>query len=68
MNFESEEAMAAWQRSPERGAILGEVVPLLDGGNFGESVSVGASALHGAAVMEVIFSKVRTGMDDRYRE
>ena len=68
MNFESEEAMAAWQRSPERGAGLGEVVPLLDGGNFGESVSVGAGALPGADVTEVIFSKLRPGMDDRYRE
>jgi antibiotic biosynthesis monooxygenase (ABM) superfamily enzyme len=68
MNFESEEAMAAWQRSPERGTGLGEVVPLLDGGNFGESVSVGAGALPGADVTEVIFSKLRPGMDDRYRE
>src|SRR5258707_14295981 len=40
MNFESEEAMAAWQRSPGPRAILGQGVPLPGGGNLWESVSV----------------------------
>ena len=68
-NFESEETLAAWKQSPERGTILGEVVPLLDGGNFGETVSTdGTGAIPKGDVTEVIFSKVKLGMTDRYRE
>ncbi len=68
-NFESEETLAAWKRSPERGTILGEVVPLMDGGDFGETVSTdGTGSVPGADVTEVIFSKVKPGMADRYRE
>jgi uncharacterized protein len=68
-NFESEETLAAWKQSPERGIILGEVVPLLDGGNFGETVSTdGTGAIPKGDVTEVIFSKVKPGMTDRYRE
>lgn len=69
VTFESGEALSAWQRSPERGAILGEVVPLLAGGDFGETVSSdGTGAVPGADVTEVIFSKVKRGMGDRFRE
>jgi antibiotic biosynthesis monooxygenase (ABM) superfamily enzyme len=68
MNFESDETLAAWQRSPERAAIIAEVTPLLDGGNFGETVSAGAGTAPKAEVTEVIFSKVKAGMADRYRE
>lgn len=67
VTFESGDALSAWQRSPERGAILGEVVPLLAGGDFGETVS-GDASVPGADVTEVIFSKVKPGMGDRYRE
>ncbi len=69
VNFDGEESLAAWQHSPERGALLGEVAPLLDGGTFGESVSTdGTGVTPGTDVTEVIFSKVRAGMADRYRE
>lgn len=69
VTFESGDALSAWQRSPERGAILGEVVPLLAGGDFGETVSSdGTGAVPGADVTEVIFSKVKRGMGDRFRE
>jgi antibiotic biosynthesis monooxygenase (ABM) superfamily enzyme len=69
VTFESGEALSAWQRSPERGAILGEVVPLLASGDFGETVSSdGSGAIPGADVTEVIFSKVKRGMGDRFRE
>ena len=69
VNFDSETSLTAWKQSPERGKILGEVVPLVDGGNFGETVSTdGTGAIPGTEVTEVIFSKVRPGMADRYRE
>lgn len=69
VNFDSEASLTAWKQSAERGKILGEVVPLVDGGNFGETVSTdGTGAVPGTEVTEVIFSKVRPGMADRYRE
>lgn len=68
LNFESEAAATAWQRSPERGVLLGEVAPLLDGGNFGETISTDSGERPGSDVTEVIFSRVKPGMEDRYRE
>jgi len=67
MNFDSDAAIAAWQGSPERAAVLAEVTPLLDGGNFAETASSTAQA-PSLEVTEVIFSKVKPGMADRYRE
>jgi uncharacterized protein len=68
LNFESENSLEAWLKSPERGQILGEVVPLLEGGDFGETIKTDASGeAPGANVTEVIFSKIRPGMADRYR-
>lgn len=69
VTFVSGDALSAWQRSPERGAILGEVIPLLAGGDFGETVTTdGTGSVPGADVTEVIFSKVKRGMGDRYRD
>ncbi len=69
VNFDSEASLTAWKQSTERGKILGEVVPLIDGGNLGETVSTdGSGAIPGTEVTEVIFSNVRPGMADRYRE
>ncbi len=69
VNFASAESLEAWRHSSERGEILGEVLPLLDGGNFGETVNSGGDGVvPGSEVTEVIFSKVREGMANRYRE
>lgn len=68
LNFESEDSLDAWQKSVERGQILGKVVPLLEGGDFGETIKTDASGeAPGANVTEVIFSKIRPGMADQYR-
>lgn len=69
LNFESEAQLKTWQESAERGQVLGELVPLVEGGNFGETVKVGSSAeAPGAEVTEVIFSKVKPGKATQYRE
>jgi len=69
VTFESDEALAAWRCSPERGEILGEAIPLLEGGDLGETVSTdGGGAAPGANVTEVVFSKVKPGMGDHFRE
>ncbi len=65
LNFDSNEAVENWQRSPERGRLIGEVAPLLAGGNFAETVSQGEPTTD---VTEVIFSKVKSGKADLYRE
>ena len=68
LNFDSEDSLDAWQKSTERGQILGQVAPLLEGGDFGETIKTDASGeAPGGNVTEVIFSKIRPGMADRYR-
>lgn len=68
LNFETEAELKNWQESAERGKILGELVPLLEGGNFGESVKIGESGESpNAEVTEVIFSKVKPGKAEQYR-
>lgn len=69
LNFETEQELKNWQESSERGKILGELVPLLEGGNFGETVKIGESGESpNAEVTEVIFSKVKSGKAEQYRE
>lgn len=67
LNFDSEASVAAWQKAPERRALLEELAPLLEGDDFTETVSSNAAA-SSSEVTEVIFSKVRPGMEDLYRE
>jgi hypothetical protein len=69
LNFRSENELAAWQRSSERAELLGEVVPLLEGGTLGETARLDrAGEPPGPNVTEVIFSKIKPGMDATYRE
>lgn len=66
LNFETEETLDAWRRSPERAMILEEVAPLLDGGTLGEQVHAPGTSHTPSTVTEVIFSKIRAGMTERY--
>lgn len=67
--FENEEALSGWRHSTRRGTTWGEAMPLLAEGSFGESVSTDGSGMPpGTDVTEVIFSKVKAGMEGRYRE
>lgn len=69
VTFESLETLESWQRSPARAEALADVLPLLSGGAFAETVAAdGTGVAPGADVTEVVFSKVRAGMEDRYRE
>lgn len=69
LNFDSEENLQTWKQSEVRATLLHEVIPLLDGGNFGETLRLGAEgSMPHAEVTEVIFSKVKPGMADHYRE
>jgi len=70
LNFRTPEDVAAWQKSPERAGMIAEGVPLFEGGNFGEVVQAGESAgvRSDTNVTEVIFSKIKPGLEDKYRE
>jgi antibiotic biosynthesis monooxygenase (ABM) superfamily enzyme len=70
LNFDSSEHLTAWQQSRERAAIVAELTPLLTGGNLGE-VMQGESpdaAQPGTAVTQVIFSRIKPGMEESYRK
>lgn len=69
LNFKSEDELAAWQRSSERAKLVGEITPLLEGGTLGEAARLDRPGEPpGPNVTEVIFSKIKPGMDSTYRE
>ena len=69
LNFRSNEDLVVWQQSKERSDIIAEGGPLFEGGAFGEVVQVGESGDRpDSTVTEVIFSKIRPGQEDAYRE
>ena len=69
LNFRSNEDLVVWQKSKERAEIIAEGVPLFEGGNFGEVVQIGESGERpDGNVTEVIFSKIKPGKEDTYRE
>jgi antibiotic biosynthesis monooxygenase (ABM) superfamily enzyme len=69
LNFRSQDELTAWQRSTQRAKILGEAVPLFEGGTLGEvAQSDRPGEQPGPNVTEVILSKIKPGMDDTYRE
>ena len=68
LNFRSQDELTAWQRSSQRVEIVGEALPLFEGGNLGEVAQPDRSGeLPGSNVTEVILSKIKSGMDDMYR-
>ncbi len=69
LNFESKDDLAAWQKSPERAAVVAEGMPLFEGGSLGEIVQIGdGGGQPESNVTEIIFSKVKAGREDAYRE
>jgi antibiotic biosynthesis monooxygenase (ABM) superfamily enzyme len=70
LNFDSREHLTAWQQSSERATILAELTPLTIGGTLGEVMPSESTeaAQPGTTATQVIFSRVRPGMEGRYRE
>ncbi len=69
LNFGAQAELDAWERSPERADLIAEGLPLFEGGNFGEVARpVDELVKKDGNVTEVIFSKVKPGMEDAYRE
>lgn len=68
LSFRSKDAAEAWRTSPERLSLLSEGRALLEGGTFGEVIKTDDSADGESSVTEVIFSKIKAGQEDVYRE
>jgi antibiotic biosynthesis monooxygenase (ABM) superfamily enzyme len=69
INFRSADDLTAWQQSREHAQVIDEGIPLFEGGNFGEVAQTGEAGVQPSGdVTEVIFSKIKPGMEDAYRE
>lgn len=68
LNFDSQEHLAAWQKSGERAAVLAELVPLMIGGDLGEVMQAEDDGRPETAATQVIFSQVKPGLEGGYRE
>jgi antibiotic biosynthesis monooxygenase (ABM) superfamily enzyme len=69
LNFRSQDDLTAWQRSMQRAEIVREAIPLFEDGTFGEVAQPDRPGEQpGSNVTEVVLSKIRSGMDDTYRE
>jgi len=69
LNFRSNEDLVVWQKSKERTEIIAEGVPRFEGGNCAEVVQNGESGERpDTNVTEEIFSKLKAGKEDTYRE
>ena len=69
LNFRSNEDLVVWQKSKERAEIIAEGVPLFEGGNVREVEQIRESGDRpDSDVTEVIFSKIKPGKEDTYRE
>lgn len=67
LNFRTAADAEAWRNSKERLQLLGEGQKFLEGGTFGEVVETEGKAPE-RNVTEVIFSKIKAGQEDGYRE
>jgi uncharacterized protein len=69
INFRRADDLTAWQHSKEHEKIVAEGKPLFEGGNFGEIVQGSEAGVQASGdVTEVVFSRIKPGMEDAYRE
>ncbi|HEY2157386.1 MAG TPA: antibiotic biosynthesis monooxygenase [Isosphaeraceae bacterium] len=66
LNFDTRDNLAAWQHSDVRAGLLAELAPLMIGGDLGE-VMQADSAQPGSTATQVIFSRIKPGMEASYR-
>jgi len=69
VNFETKDQLLAWEQSDRRKEIMKEVAPLIEGDDFVDAHLIeGDRSGDRSSATEVIFSKVRPGKGDVYRE
>jgi antibiotic biosynthesis monooxygenase (ABM) superfamily enzyme len=69
LNFDTKDNLAAWQHSDVRAGLLAELAPLMIGGDLGEIMQAESpdSAKPGSTATQVIFSRIKPGMEASYR-
>jgi hypothetical protein len=69
LNFDTRDSLAAWQRSDVRAGLVAELAPLMIGGDLGEVMQTESpdSAQPGSTATQVIFSRIKPGMQPSYR-
>lgn len=69
LSFRTREDASAWRGSKERAEILALGAPLFEAGNLGEVIERNDDGGRSdTSVTEVIFSKIKPGKEDAYRE
>ena len=69
LNFCSQDELSVWRRSSQRVEIVGEAIPLFEGGTLDEVAQPDRPGEQpGLNATEVILSKIKPAMDDDYRE
>lgn len=69
LNFRARKDLEEWRAFPGHAEAAGGARPFLEEGGFAETVpSEGFGENPGANVTEVIFTRIRPGMDEAYRE
>jgi len=69
INFRSTDDLGAWQHSTARAEIIAAGARLCEGGKFGEVAQADEPSVQPTGdVTEVIFSRIKPGMEDAYRE
>jgi uncharacterized protein len=70
LNFDSREHLADWLHSDGRARVMAELAPLMIGGDLGEMMQADSpgAAQPSTTVTQVIFSRIKPGMEGKYRE
>jgi antibiotic biosynthesis monooxygenase (ABM) superfamily enzyme len=70
LNFDTRDNLAAWQHSAVRTGLVADIAPLMIGGDLGEIMQAESpdSAKPGTTATQVIFSRIKPGMEASYRE
>ena len=69
INFRSTDDLGAWQHSTARAEIIAAGARLCEGGKFAEVAQADEPSVQPTGdVTEVIFSRIKPGMEDAYRE
>ncbi|MBC7545381.1 MAG: hypothetical protein H7338_21860 [Candidatus Sericytochromatia bacterium] len=69
LNFQTADQLTIWQHSAARASLIAEALPFFIGGNTGQAMA--GDTAHDTSVTGVtgmIFSRIKPGMEGRYRE
>ena len=70
LNFDTREHLSDWLHSDGRAKVMADLAPLMIGGDLGEMMQADSpdAAQPATTVTQVIFSRIKPGMEGKYRE